>query len=155
MLKISEFFSGTIAEAGVGSLILPRSNYDHAAVIGTVDDAPFAVFIDGPHRFRGFPSSGNTRYGGVIIPDVSFEVDERSVVDPHRFDVPLGAIICRDGLLGISAAGEHAFRGANLVELGSGHSKGTTEVAFSRWHVVLGSASEKRILFKVDVTQAD
>src|SRR5690606_11170023 len=135
MLKTTEVFGCTIAEAGVGSLILPRSNYDHPAVIGTVQGAPFIVFIGGAHRFRGFPSSGNTNYGGLIVPDASFEIDETSVIDPYKSDAPLGAIICREGLVCISAAGEHAYRGENLVELGACHSKGTAEVAFLRWHV--------------------
>lgn len=150
MLALSEFFVGTIADAPIGSLILPRSKYDRPGIIGTRDDQPFFVILGQDHRFQGFPSAGNARYKGLIVPDVVIEVDETSIGEPDRWDTPLGSIMSQNGEIGVVAAAASSFGAGHFVVRLASVKPSEFGVSFSKWRVVLGNGSEKRTLLSFD-----
>ncbi|WP_428428780.1 hypothetical protein [Pararhizobium sp.] len=150
MLALSEFFTGTISEAPLGSLVLPRSKYDRCGIIASFNDAPMFVILGDDHRFQAFPSADNSSHKGLIVPDVGIEVDETSIAEHENWDTPLGSIVCAEKEIGIRIAmiGQLS-RGRSLAKLAS-IPPASVEASFSRWQVTRGSGADKRILMKID-----
>jgi len=91
----------------------------------------------------------------LLIPDVRIEVDEKSAFEPSNQAAMPGAVICKGSGLVLNARVEGwrpvkwpitLVKGAGLVA--------RTSVGFSKWNVVLGVGSEKRILFEVSITES-
>lgn len=150
MLALSEFFPATIADAPLGSLILPRSKYDRHGLIASVADVPYFVLLGHEHRFAAFPSTDNRSHKGLIVPDVRIEVDEASADDTDAWDAPLGSVIFKEGKIAIRVKKADSFSGGLLLaELAVCPS---TEIvaSFSLWQIVVGSGAEKRVLLSID-----
>lgn len=151
MLAPEEFTTGTFASALAGSLILPRNEHEVAAIVGLVDAAPAVVILSGQFQFNYFPTAGAENWSGLIIPGVRIELDETTTFDPS-YSKPSGAAIRVDTSLGVYAQTERSFGRTRAVSLVSGL-PGTTEggVGFTKWQVVLGAGTDKRILLKIAV----
>src|SRR5262245_969359 len=96
MLSPHEFTVGTLAEAEPLSLMLPRTKYERTVLIGTSENGPAAVVLEGGHRFRSFECRNATNWTGLLIPNVRVEVDETSLLDPGGYDAPFGAVVRSD-----------------------------------------------------------
>ena len=153
MLSVSEFFTGTISEAPVASLILPRSKNDRCGIIASFKDAPIFVILGDDHRFQAFPSADNSSHKGLIVPDVGIEVDETSIGEHDSWDTPLGSIVCAEQEIGIRIAWiGQLSRGRTLAKLAS-IPPSSVEASFSRWQITRGSGADKRILMKIDAAK--
>lgn len=156
MLAADEFTVGKLGDALPGSLILPRTKYEAAVLIGQLEAASAAVFLTAPHRFKFFLSAGNTHWGGLIVPDVKIELDETSLFDPDYDGSPLGSVIRMDTRLVVRAITERSFGHASQITLRSDLApilQGSA--AFSRWQVVIGEGRGKRVLFSVDASEIE
>jgi len=156
MLAPEEFTVGTFASAPAGSLILPRNKHEATAIVGLLDDAPTAVLLGNRFPFHYFPTAGSETWSGMIIPKVRVEVDESTAFDPAYGGSPLGTVVRAAAELSIYGTTERSFGRHVAVSLVSNlPATPDGSVGFSRWQVVLGAGTEKRILFKIDVPTAD
>lgn len=150
MLALPEFFTGTLSEAPVGSLILPRSKNDRCGIIASFNDAPIFVILGDGHRFQAFASADNSSHKGLIVPDVGIEVDETSIAEHDNWDTPLGSIVCAEEAIGIRiAAIGQLSKGRSLAKLASIPAT-SVEASFSRWQITRGNGADKRVLMTID-----
>lgn len=150
MLALSQFFPGILADAPLGSMILPRDKYERCGIVASHKDEPFFVILGDEHRFRGFPSKDNTSHKGLIIPAVSFEIDETSLVPMDPWDTPLGCIVCTESVVGIRAEMIGARSQGIVVAMLGAIPSSSIEAAFTRWQISLGTGQDKRVLMKID-----
>lgn len=156
MLEAREFTVGSLAGAKPLTLVLSRGNARGASfLVGASEGEAVAVFLSGEYQYRAFKTAGNDSWEGILIPDVRIEVDEKSVFDPDIQPAVFGAVICKGSGLTLNAYAEN-WRGMvwpiTLVE--GAEAAVRTSVGFSRWNIVLGSGSEKRVLFNVSVGES-
>lgn len=156
MLTPEEFTVGTFASAPVGSLILPRSKHEATAIVGLLDEAPTAILLSDRFQFHYFSTAGSENWSGLIIPNVSVEVDETTAFDPAYGNSSLGTLVRAATQLSICAKTEQSFGRHRTVPLLS-NLPTTYEggVGFRKWQVVLGIGPDKRVLLKIDVKTAD
>lgn len=149
MLSATEFTVDTFGNATPLSLVLPRNKHEAAAIIGSVEGAPAAVFLSGNFTFSCFKSAGNHHWRGLIVPNVRVEVDETSIFDPDYDGVPLGSIVRSDTRLIIRAQAEHTFGQATAITLHQDLAPtGDFKAAFGQWQVVIGEGVERRVLWR-------
>lgn len=149
MLSPDEFTVGTFADAAPLSLILPRTSYEDAALIGSWEGAAAAVFLSGQFAFHVFENTPRDHWCGLVVPDVRVEVDEATLFDPERNDVPLGTIIRTDTRLVVQAKRQNTFSRGTPVTLHDGlPSANELKAGFSGWQVVIGTGLAKRILWQ-------
>ena len=155
MLAPEEFTTGTFASAPAGSLILPRSEREVAAIVGIVDAAPAVVILSGQFQYHFFPTAGAENWSGLIVPHVRIEVDETTAFDPG-YGKPLGAVVRADTSLGVYAKTERSYGRARAVSLIMDLPV-TNEggVGFTKWQVVLGARADKQVLLKIAVNAAE
>lgn len=157
MLSPNEFSLGTLADAKPLALMVTSSSSNETFLIGGDGEQRNAVFLDGEHRFSSFECSTATNWRGMLILGVSLEVDEKSLIDQNRSDIPLGALIREAGVLGILASVQHShgFKHNSQVRLIDGLPShgGDQQLAFAKWQVVIGTGIDKRPLRTIDVTK--
>ena len=150
MLSANEFTTGSIGHAAPLTLVLPRRAHEETILIGGSAENPVAFFLSGTHRFRSFEATNNGSWFGLLIPDVRVEVDETSAFDSRYGQSRAGAVLRLDTRL---VAQETGFA-AQLVTLEDGlPTTSDGSVGFSRWHIVLGSGQEKRVLHVVSIDE--
>lgn len=93
MLALSEFSAGAICDANGLTLLLPRSKYEEPFLITTAGEAPIAVFLGERYQFEAFECITADNWKGLVIPNVSVEVDEASAFDTAREYVSYGALV--------------------------------------------------------------
>lgn len=154
MLAPEEFTVGSFSSAPVGSLILPRTEYEAIVLVGVLQDAETAVFLSESHQFECFGTKESENWSGLIIPNVSIEVDETTAFDATHGFAPLGALVRTADHFSIVAMPDR-MRGRRFqVNLRRGlPSIGSEAVGFSKWQVVLGTGENKRVLHKVQVAE--
>lgn len=153
MLDPSEFTVGTFGDAAPRSLILPRSKYEAAAIVGeTSEGAATAVLLEGQHKFSSFTAAGNTHWRGLIVPGVGMEVDESTLFDPDQSAERAGAVMRAEDKLYIFAISERMFRQVTPVVLCSGLLPASGRAAFTKWRVVLRRGQDTYSLYAVDAT---
>lgn len=160
MLLPDEFSVGSLADAAPVTLMLPRTKYERVFLIGGTADNPIAACLADDRRFWALHCAQNDAYKGMLIPNVRIEVDPASVVNAGDYDVPLGAIVRRGSELGIMVMLDgNGFWGQfgqfmplfyGLPAARDGYGAG-----FQRWAIRLGGDENRRILFKVDLTQPE
>lgn len=150
MLALSEFFPGTLADAPSGSLTLPRDKYERCGIVASHNDEPFFVILGDEERFQGFPSKDNTSHKGLIVPAVSVEVDETSLVPLDSWYTPRGSIVCAEGVVGIRAEMIGSRSHGIVVAMLGAIPPSPIEAAFTRWQITLGAGRDKRVLMKID-----
>jgi hypothetical protein len=153
MLAPHEFMVGSLCDAAGMTLMLPRGSHDATALITSAPGNPTAVFLEGEFRFSSFACGDNTSWSGILIPDVSIEIDETSATD---FDsgTPLGTLIRNQAQLIIVAKRKDHYGGpghvpliVNLRPCREGQSAG-----FTRWRVMIGEGLLRREIKMVDVS---
>ncbi|MFC3077683.1 hypothetical protein ACFODL_06235 [Phenylobacterium terrae] len=151
MLSPQEFTVGTFATAKPGSLVLPRAKHEAPALICEGDGEPVAVVLSGTYAFHSFPTGGAENWRGVIVPDVSIELDETSLYDPdHHGHLP--GVLVREGTrLMVRGMPQQAFGRSVPVVIHAGLPDGAGRAAFTRWQVILGQGDEKRVLHQADL----
>jgi len=158
MLQGSEFFVGSVADAQPLSVIMPRGKYEQPFLIAQREKEVVAVFIGTEHRFEAMPCLDNTAWKGVIVPNVTIEVDENSIFNTEERILSAGSLVRRDTRLMLTVRRQERFsRSAyDFITLSSGLIECATgmEVAFDAWSVMLGAGRDKRTLFKFE-PQAD
>ncbi len=148
MLSPSEFTVGKVNSAKPLSLIQPTNSYEETLLVGQSDEATVAVFLSGPYKATLFETKENTAFGGIIIPNVQIEIDETSVVNLTRNDVPLLAVVRAGTRLEVLARSNQGFMDPKSVALYDNlESAGGFKAAFTRWQVVVGEGENKRIIW--------
>lgn len=155
MLAPHEFTVGTIGDAADMTLVLPRSPHEATMLITHAPDAPTAVHLDGQFRFASMNSAGNTSWGGVLVPNVSLEVDHTSIADPD-IGRPLGALIRKHTMLYIVAAPDGGRGRQTHVPLISGlpPCNENESAGFTRWRIMLGEGLNRRVVKTIDAVAA-
>ncbi len=153
MLSPNEFSVGCIGDATVLTLVLPRGKYEYPILVTCASGSPFAIFLEGEHRFMTFDCIGNTTWKGLLIPDVKLEVDETSIVDQDQSSVLLGCLVREGPQLSIAARQERGLRDGLMTRLmvDLAPTREGMEAAFSRWQIVLGDGIAKRVIKTIDV----
>ena len=153
VLRPDEFTVGTLATAKPISLVLPRNTNDQTMLVVGTDAEPFAVFLlSKQYRFQGFTSADAHNWSGVIIPNVTVELDQTSLYDPGYNDVRLGSLIRSEDALSIASKqdgwmGRYQYKPviSGLPKIDDRHSAG-----FTRWQVTIGQDIDRRVLLTVD-----
>lgn len=153
MLASDEFAVGPFASAAPLSLVLPRTQYEVVALIGTIKGTPAAVLLTGQHAFHCFPTTDSHSWKGLIVPKVRIEVDEASLFDPDYGS--LGAVIRQETVLVIRAKTENSFGQTTPVTLHSGLPACELKAGFSQWQVVIGEGLDKRVLWRTPIETAE
>ncbi len=152
MLAPREFLIGSFGQTDGLTLVLPRDQYEHAALVSQASGQRIAVILKGEHEFISFNCDDDTSWHGVLIPNVSIEIDETSLVNSYG---PLGSVVRTESELRIMTRPGGGFaRSSNAVPLLNELppcEKGMSAV-FTRWSLVIGEALAKRTLVKIDVT---
>jgi hypothetical protein len=153
MLAANEFTVGSVVDAVPLSLVLPRYEYESIALVGRRESTPMVTSLSAKDEFLSFEASGAHNWTGIIVPNVRIEVDETSVIDPRVDDRLLGIIIRLDTQLVIRAKPEYFYSGPTLVTLHDGliPTGGRPEgdqAGFSRWQIVVGQGTDKRVLWQ-------
>ena len=158
MLLPGEFSVGHVEDAIPLTLMLPRSKYEHMFLIGGSSEEPVAIFLSGQFQYYSFRSTGNNSYKGILIPNVTIEVDPSSLFDADSEAAPLGTIVRRGASLGVMTKldGRGIYLGqftpliSRLPEASEGCAAG-----FRRWAITLGARENHRSLFEVDLTKSN
>jgi hypothetical protein len=153
MLTPSEFFVGTIGEATPLTLILPRHEHEPVALVGRAmqSGAPAVFFLDDRNKFKWFECADNEHWSGIQVPNVQIEVDETSVFDPeHTWPKPGCVVRHRTQLIAIPDLSFHSSRGMESVVLVEDLTPSSKKAGFTRWQVLIGQGSSKRILHTVN-----
>jgi hypothetical protein len=155
MLEPAEYFGGKLSAAPVGSLILPRHQYEFPFLMGTSEGNPIGVFLDGQYRFSTVDNRNFDHWGGLIIPNVAILADEFALTpEVGRW----GTLIRARDKIAVAAAPpmRHGFGQVMQVDLvtdllscGEGE-----HVGFLHWQIVLRAGSEQRVLFDVDLRES-
>ncbi|MEA2999555.1 MAG: hypothetical protein QOK17_1388 [Sphingomonadales bacterium] len=158
MLRPDEFHVGDLASAtGEGiTLLLPRAQYEHAALIGEAFDQRYGVVLNGDLAGQGFLVTEAEPWEGILVPSVTIEADEKSAFDPAGGS-QIGALIRVGTTLGIVASvGPHPRIGRPLTivlmkELRPCEGRGA--VGFLEWRIVVGEGEDKRELLTVSASK--
>jgi hypothetical protein len=147
MLSLEEFSVGMFSDAALGNLILPRGDDEAAAIIGLLEETPWAVFLD-KHNFASVPA-GEANWGGIIVRGVRLEVDEQSATEPYG-RVSLGSVVRSGTTLALRAQLDERNGRATYITLISGLPDiRDAKAIFGRWSVVIGEGQDKRTLIDV------
>ncbi|MDC7745815.1 hypothetical protein [Rhizobium binxianense] len=150
MLSISDILVGDVAEAPLSSLILPRSTREQPGLIGKVEDVPFFVFLSAKNNFGAFKQSLKPRNPGIIIPNVSVEVDESSVGEYDAWDTRAGSFVFEGGTAGVLAGDARTEGMGRFVVNIANVTRSEVSASFSRWQLVTGSGYDRKVLLSID-----
>jgi hypothetical protein len=153
MLTPDEFYPGSLRDVDTFSLFLPQRRDGFSALVTDVGGGLTAVVLDGDHQFLAFNCNDNVTWRGIIIPNIRIEVDEGSLIDLDRYDVPQGALIRRSAELCIATREENGFSTARDIPLIGNLRIGQkdADIGFATWRIVLGEVRDKRELKIVSV----
>lgn len=156
MLEAHEFTVGCLGEATPLTLVLPLdSGHGTSFLVGSSEGEAVAVFLDGAYRYQAFKTAGNDSWDGLLIPDVRIEVDEKSAFDPNVQLPVLGAVVRKGSDFVLNTRAEHWYgRVWPITLVGGADAAARIAAGFSRWNVVLGQGSEKRVLFEASVMES-
>ncbi|HGM6729852.1 TPA: hypothetical protein ACKQBZ_000909 [Stenotrophomonas maltophilia] len=149
MISTNDFSVGSASSCTHLSLILPRHDSETAMLIGTSPAGKIAAFIlTGSHQFAWFEAEGANRWTGLVFAGVRIEVDETSVFSAEYSRAVPGNLVREGTTLAVRAKAQ-SFGGSDSVVLESNlPSTGDLSTGFSKWQIVLGSGSEKRVLYR-------
>lgn len=154
MLSPGEFSVGCIGDVATSlSLVLPRGRYEEPMLVTHASGSPYAIFLAGQHQFLGFECSGNDSWKGILIPNVTIEVDEDSIFDAEDIHSPAGTLVRKNTQLYLVTKGDGGFRGAIrtplIVDLPS--CRQSMAAGFTRWRIFLGEGTTKRELKRIEI----
>jgi hypothetical protein len=142
MLSPHEFSLGSIGDA-VGLTLVLHANRGTTFLVNATVEPKVAVVLEGDHALHSFECTGNGSWQSVLIPNVSIEVDETSVVD----NTPLGALVRSGTMLAIKTKWD-GRTGNGRVPLVNDLTKCPDHhsASFTRWRIVIGDGVSKREL---------
>jgi hypothetical protein len=109
MLRPEQFSVGDLAAVADNSmtLVLPRTDYEHAAIFGDAFDQRYGILLDGDLPFQAYPVKPDEPWRGILIPGARIEVNEKTPYNPtHHLEV--GSIIREADRLNVAAvSGPH------------------------------------------------
>lgn len=160
MLKPSEIFAGLLERAEPLSLVLPRSPYEQLTLVLNMGDRKVGLILDGGeellHHFAEVQSQND--WSGVIIPGVEIELDLYSLFDVSGCYPPRGSMIREGNTLGVqtSVLGRRFAHQGGTIQVMDGLPACdiNQRACFTKWRIVLGQGTDKRVLHAVDVTPA-
>jgi hypothetical protein len=160
MLSPGEFSVGCIGDATTDlTLALPRGRYEYPILITHASGSPYAIFLAGQHQFAGFECSGNDSWKGILIPNVTIEIDEDSIFDAEDMHSHAGTLVRKDTQLFMITRTEAGFRRTNRIPLITGllPCRQNMTAGFTKWRIFLGEGTTKRELKRVEIgnTPAD
>lgn len=151
MLALDEFGVGAISEASFANLVWPMEDGLSAALVGEVDETPTVVFLQEHDRFECTESVQLSRKTALIIPNVKIEVDEASAFDPSIARRRLGVLIIANGNISVVAKRPRpSFGGISSVIVGKKHPETRFPAGFTKWQIVVGTESRRRVLLQVE-----
>jgi hypothetical protein len=146
MLSPHEFSVGCISDSTGLTLVLPRGSYETSFIVIATVEPKIAVVLEGDHRFLSFECNDNTSWKGLVIPNVSIEIDETSVVDI----APPGALVRSGTTLAIKAKWDGRIGNRTVPIVGElTPCRDDMAAGFTRWRVVIGS---RRELMTIQIT---
>ena len=155
MLSPSDFSVGSFPEAEGLTLMLPRTQHEEPILIADASGVKVAIYL-GKHKYDACPCGDSHGWNGLLIADVSIELDETSLFDPGRDDAPLGALVREGVSLNMIAKiiDNHHIQRAQPITIIAGlpPCRERESAGFTKWQIVLGEGEEKKVLFRVDVT---
>ena len=154
MFSVEEFSAGPLNDAKPLALLYPTTQQPGPILVGRHGDKRTALFLDKENRFRGFLFDWNESFRGLIVNNVSIEMDPSAISDPNYLDYPLGSIIRQGTGLYIQGIVDNSFQRRHTICLIDGLSPLPDRhgVAFARWQLVYGQGLEKRVLMKFDLS---
>jgi hypothetical protein len=110
--------------------------------------APHAVFLSGQFEFVSFECTNNHAWGGILIPNVTIEVDERSITD----GAPLGTLVRSATRLDAITRHDGAFPRPVKTPLlvGLQPCREGSAAGFSKWRIILGEGINRRELICIE-----
>lgn len=154
MLLPGEFTVGCIGDVATDlTLVLPRGRYEESMLITHASGSPYAIFLTGQHQFVSFGCGGNDSWNGVLIPNVSIEVDESSIFNVRDIRTPLGALIRERTQLSLVTRTDAGFWGSVKTPLIGGLPPCRQDMAagFTNWRIFLGEGTTKRELKRIEI----
>ncbi|WP_153066750.1 hypothetical protein [Xanthomonas arboricola] len=150
MISTGEFTVGNASSCAPLSLILPRRDSEEALLIGTSKMGKTAVLIlTGSHQFTWFEAEAADRWVGLVFSGVRIEIDETSVFSSEYSRAQAGSLT-REGTCLFARAKANELGGfAVVLESELLPATGPLSAGLTRWQVVLGKGSEKRVLHRV------
>ena len=148
MLRPQDFSVSFFGEAVGLSLALPRGKYDDCAIIAPAGEGLTAVTLEGDNPFMSFNCTNNTSWKGVLIPNISIEIDETSIFDPEDGGAPLGSLVRATSTLAIVSVSEGGFRRQARVPLVAGLPLCAENftAGFRRWKILIGEGLSRQEL---------
>jgi hypothetical protein len=154
MFSPAEFSVGCVGDATTGlTLVLPRSQYENAILVTQASGSPYAIFLSEDHQFAGFECANNDSWRGILIPNVTIELDEESIFDAENMHVPLGALVRRGTQLDMVTRVDSNFprpvKTPIIVDLPL--CRQNMAAGFTKWRIFLGEGMRKRELKCVEL----
>lgn len=150
MFRLNEFSAGELRSARPISLLLPLAEHDREFLIAGTQEVPVGIFLGGEYLFRHFETANSDSWNGLIVPNLTIEVDEESAFDARFKRATIGSVVRKGVVLEICVMQERGGR-TDFVTLMSGlplidgHQAG-----FNRWQLVLGEGRNKRVVRAMD-----
>lgn len=152
MLFPHEFSVGCIGSATQLTLVLPVGEYDRACLVTFASGEPTAIFVDERESFPAFVCKKNTSWKGILVPNITIELDESALFDVVGWSPPLGMLVRREDGIFISARLEGRIPQNTLIPIMTGLPASQADMAagFKKWKIVIGEGLSKRTLMNFD-----
>jgi hypothetical protein len=155
MLSPEQFSLGSFVEAEPLTLMLPRSDRDEAILITQAGSEKVAVYL-GAHRYNACPCGDSDAWKGLLIANVSVEVDHASIFDAGREYAQPGSLVRQGTSLDVIAKMVDSYhidrdQPVTLVSgLPAAHEH--SAAGFRKWRLAIGEGYDKKELFSVDIS---
>jgi hypothetical protein len=148
-----QVFGGHVKQVTSLSFIWPRKKRGQKILASPPSLGGYAIFLDGEHEYQAFQYVDNSVWSGVIVPNISIELDLSSAFDDYGQRV--GGCITRSGsklcLNASIRSGQYGFDDCEKVTLIDQLENSNLEVHFSRWRILRQVSNDNRVeLFSVD-----
>jgi hypothetical protein len=158
MLRPEEFSVGDLAAVADNSmtLVLPRTDYEHAAVFGDAFDQRYGIMLDGDLPFQAYPLKPDEPWSGILIPGARIEVNEKTAYNPAHVLAAGSVIRERDRLSVAAVSGPHPHIGRPvMITLFNGlpECELHERAGFREWRIVIGDRDDTRELLSVNAVQ--
>ncbi|WP_299193254.1 hypothetical protein [uncultured Erythrobacter sp.] len=156
MVFISPSFAkARLSSAECLSLVLGTNNYEYDFIVSDAGGPPTAILLNGDHSFTSFLSGAAHNHAGIIIKDISFEVDLDTNPGRDLTSSPPGALVRKSCGLYIRStpqAGIQRYGHCEQLVAGLGECAENEAVSYTRWAVVHGKGRDKKVLYSIDVS---
>ncbi|MEA2822990.1 MAG: hypothetical protein QOJ86_4994 [Bradyrhizobium sp.] len=153
MLYPHECSVGCVGDVTTLSLVLPRDTFEATVLVAPAGESMVGVVLDGEHPYISIECGrDDTNWSGLLVPNVSIELDETTVFDA-RSSSPLGSLIRTGTRLAISARAPSAMRN-HLIPIVPDlpPCRESFSAGFRRWRVIIGDGLSKRELKAINIS---